>query len=418
MIKRLVLVLTLVAIVGLVSALALAGCGASGGGSSSTTDEQATEGFDGGTITVGALGTMTGVGAMGGAEQIWAQKQAMEDINAAGGITMNGKKYKLDIKFVDDKSDPTEGAAAMEKLIKVDGLKLILSTQVTPINQAAVVVAEKYKAFYQMVVAWTDWMRDGNYEWTADMFFTPASVAEVPFKMVQTMPKSEQPKVWGMFTEDNADGQGLAGGVKATAKAYGYNLVTVQAATPGSKDYSSSILKLKQAGVDGLVAFCAPADAITFTKQMKEQNFSPKFMMGWKGFWPSEYAQGLGADSNYVGHDGFWNEDLPFPGAKELGQKYSESHNGNTSVSIGLPYAAVQILAKAIENANSTEPAAVRDAIWGQTFTGTTMGDVTYDAQGIYDITPVGSQWMDQKRVVIVPDSGNTMEWFAPWDQR
>jgi len=414
--KRL-FVLTLVIIVAVACSAALAACGASGGGSSSTTDEEATEGFDG-TITVGALGTMTGGGAMGGAEQIWAQKQAMADINAAGGITMDGKKYKLDIKFVDDKSDPTEGAAAMEKLIKVEGLKLILSTQVTPINQAAVVVAEKYKAFYQMVVGWTDWMRDGNYQWTADMFFTAAAVAEVPFEMVKTMPESEWPTKWGMFTEDNADGQAMAGGVEATAKAYGFKVVAVEAATPGSKDYSSAILKLKQAGVDGLLAFCSPADGITFTKQMKEQDFAPKFMMGWKGFWPTEYAQGLGPDSDYVGHDGFWSEDLGAPGAKELGQKYSDAHSGATSDTIGLPYAAVQILAQAIESANSTDPAAVRDAIWGHTFTDTVMGEVTYDDQGIYDIQPVGMQWMNEKRVVIIPDNGNTMEWFQPWNER
>ena len=322
MIKRLALVITLIAVLGLATALVLSACGATGEATSSTTDEQATGGFDGGTITIGAVNSMTGPGAMMGSEQKWAYDKAVADINAAGGVTMNGKKYQIELKYADDQSDASQAGAAMEQLIKVDGLKIILSTETTPVNQAAATVAEKYKAFYMMTVAWADWIEKDKNQWSADYFFTPAIAAAVPFDMVKTMPKSELPKKWGMFTEDNADGQGLAGGVEATAKANGYNYVYTAAATPGSKDYSSSILKLKQAGVDALMAFCSPADAITFVKQMKEANYSPKFFFGWKGFWPTEVKDALGPDVNYLGHDGFWNMDLGYPGAKELGDAF------------------------------------------------------------------------------------------------
>jgi branched-chain amino acid transport system substrate-binding protein len=420
-IKKLSLVVTLIVVLGLATALVLSACGASGGTSSNTTNDQSTEGFDGGTITIGAPMSMTGPGAMNGTEQKWAYDQAVSDTNAAGGITMNGKKYKIELKYADDQSDPIQVAAAMEQLIKVDGLKLILSSQTTPVNQAAATVAEKYKVYYQAVISWSDWMEKEKYSWVSNMFFTPAIAAAVPFDMVKTMPASEAPKKFGMFTEDNADGQGLAGGVAATAKAMGYEYAITQAATPGGKDYSAAILKLKNAGVDGLLAFCSPADAITFVKQMKEANYSPKFFFGWKGFWPVQIPQGLGSDSDFLGHDGFWSMDLGYPGAKELGDKYAASHDGATSVSIGLCYASAQVLFKAIENANSTEPAAVRDAVWGQTFTGTTMGDVTYNDNGICVTPGVGSEWVNNgTRALIVPKTGGAvpLEWFVPWDQR
>ena len=420
MIKRFVLVVTLV-VIGLAAALVLSACGATGEATSSTTNEDATGGFDGGTITIGAVNTMTGPGAMMGSEQKWAYDKAVADINADGGVTMNGKKYKIELKYADDQSDPSQAAAAMEQLIKVDGLKVILSTEVTPVNMAAATVADKYKAFYMMTVSWADWIEKEKYKWVADYFFTPAIAAGVPFEMVKNMPKSELPKKWGMFTEDNADGQGLAGGVEATAKANGYNYVYTAAATPGSKDYSSSILKLKQAGVDALMAFCSPADAITFAKQMKEANYSPKFFFGWKGFWPTEVKDALGPDVNYLGHDGFWNMDLGYPGAKELGDQFAADHNGATSVSIGLEYAAVQMLAEAIQNANSTDPAAVRDAVWGHTFTGTVMGDVEYNANGIAIMQGIGNEWLDQSRTLIFPqvEGGSVpLQWFVPWGDR
>jgi branched-chain amino acid transport system substrate-binding protein len=377
--------------------------------------------FDG-EIVIGALGSMTGSSAMNGEEQMWAQQKAADDINAKGGIDVAGKKMKLTIKFVDDKSDATEGAAAVEKLIKVEGLKLILSTQVTPINLAAAIVAEKYQALYQQVVTWTNAAREQNWTWCPDLFFAPGvgGVGEVPFLIADMQAEADRPTKWGVLTEDNADGQGLGEGVKECAAKHNATIVSYQTYTPGTKDYSSVILKMKEVGVDAIVVLISASDGITFVKQMKEQNFAPKLMMGWKGFWPVQFQEGLGADSEYILHDGFWSEDLAFTGAKELGEAYKAAHDGNDSVSIGLPYAQVQILAMAIERAGSTDPAAVRDQIYGGTFEGTTMGDVTYDAGGVADISPLGLQWIDGKRVVIYPESmaTGTLQWMPAWDQR
>ncbi len=377
--------------------------------------------FDGPDITIGALGSMTGSSAMNGAEQIWAQKLSADDINAKGGILLNGKHSKMVLKFVDDKSDATEGAAAVEKLIKVEGLKLILSTQVTPINLAAAIVAEKYQALYQQIITWTNVAREQKWKFCPDLFFAPGAggVGEVPFFIADKMSATDQPKTWGVLTEDNADGQGLGEGVKEVAKNHPYaNIAVYQTYTPGTKDYSSVILKFKQANCDAIVVLISASDGITFVKQMKEANYAPKLMMGWKGFWPTEFMQGLGADSDYILHDGFWSEDEGFPYDKELGAAYSAANGGNTSVSVGLPYAQVQILAMAIERAGSTDPAAVRDQIYGGTFKGTTMGDITYDAGGVADISPLGLQWINQKRVIIYPGHETDLQIFKPWDQR
>ena len=63
---------------------------------------------------------------------------------------------ELMLKLVDDKSDATEGAAAVEKLIKVEGIKLILSTQITPINLAAGHRGREVPGLLSLVTSWTD----------------------------------------------------------------------------------------------------------------------------------------------------------------------------------------------------------------------------------------------------------------------
>ena len=102
---------------------------------------------------------------MGGAEQKWAYDKAVADINAAGGVDVGGKKLELKLTYVDDKSDSTEAAAAVEKLVKVEGLRIILSTQVSPINLAAGSAAEKYEAYYHRGRDVDQRCRDQKYKW-------------------------------------------------------------------------------------------------------------------------------------------------------------------------------------------------------------------------------------------------------------
>ena len=95
--------------------------------------------------------------ALTGAEQKWAQEKAAADMNAKGGIKLaDGKMHKIVLKFADDKSSTTEAAAAMEKLIKSEGIKIVLSSNITPYNQAAATVAEQYGAFFQINTSWID----------------------------------------------------------------------------------------------------------------------------------------------------------------------------------------------------------------------------------------------------------------------
>ena len=194
-------------------------------------------------------------------------------------------------------------------------MELILSTNITPINLAAGLVAEKYEAYYSIATSWTDFIAAQNFKWVSDVFFTPADAACIPFGVVGLLPEAERPTKWCILTEDNHDGQGLAEGVGPSPEPMATRS-PVRVLHPGPKDFSSVILKMKENEVDAVVVLISPADGITFVKQMKEQDFSPTFLFGWKGFWPTEFMTALGPDSNYIGHDGFWSEDNGTPAPK------------------------------------------------------------------------------------------------------
>ena len=386
---------------------------------------------------VGAINSLTGSNVLTGQDEKWAQEKAVADINAKGGVKLSDGMHKLVLKYADDKSDPTAGAAAMEQLIKVDGLKLILSGNITPVNQAAATVAEKYGVYYDIVSSWIDIASpDGsfpgfiggmNLKWSSDFFESAGESGNAAVGAIKAMAPADLPKNFAVMTDNSPDGTGFGNATEAGLKAAGYNVVTYeQYSATGTPDFSSIILKYKQLNVDGVVTLIDPAAGITFLKQMKQGDWSPKYIFGYKGFWPSDFANTLGADSNYVGMDGFWSESFPYPYCKELGAAYTADFKGDTSNSVGLYYAAVQVLAMALERAGTAEPGAVRDQVFNGTFKGTTMGDIVYGNYypghpGIGHMPFTASQWQpDKKRTVIFPAqySQSPMMTFVPWDQR
>jgi len=383
-------------------------------------------------LVIGSINSLTGSNVLTGQEEKWAQEKAVADINAKGGIKLaDGKMHKLALKYVDDKSQPTEGAAAMEKLIKTEGLMINLSSNITPVNQAAATVAEQYEAYFHIVSSWTDEASpDGSFpgfiggmdlKWSTDMFESAADSGLVAVGGAKAMDPADAPQKFAVMTENTPDGVGFGDATKAGLEAAGYEVVSYEKFVEGNKDFSSIILKFKEAGVEGVVTLIAPSDGITFVKQMKEANWSPKYIFGYKGFWPVDFYNGLGADADYICYDGFWSETLPYPYAAELGAAFTAEHDGATSNSIGLYYAGVQILAAAIERAGVFEPGPVRDQVFNGSFPGTVMGDIQYNDQGIADIPFLAFQWeAGGKRVVLYPTevaTGKTVT-FVPWEER
>jgi branched-chain amino acid transport system substrate-binding protein len=372
-------------------------------------------------IRVGAVNSLTGVNVMTGEQQKWAYEQAVSDINAQGGIYVKdlGKKLPIKLVFADDKSMPAEGAAAMEKLIKLQKVDFALSSNITPINIAAGTVAEKYKVFFFITSSWLDQVGDQKFKWCSDFFFSTVSASASPFDVWELQkPRAEHPKAIWLMMEDNPDGQGFASGFRAHVKRLGYTIAVDEPYTPGTKDFTPSILKAKAAKCDALLWLGFPPDSITLIRQIKEQGLNMKYIHGYKGFWPTEFYQTLGKDSNYIIHDGFWAETLPYPGCEELGQRFKDAF-GMDSVNIGLYYANPYVLKQAVETAGSMESAKVRDVMFSGNFTakGTTMGDLKFDKNGLHLTPCLALQWMEGKRLPVNPKVYD-LKWVPPWDQR
>lgn len=372
-------------------------------------------------ILIGSNLPLTGILAGAGIEQRWAYQTAVDDINKAGGIFVKeyGKKLPVRLIVADDASDPGKAAAAVERLIKQKKVDLLLGGFAAPFGVIpGCITAEKYRKYYHTSICLIPPWLEHHFKWSTLYFFDLEQACSVPYEIWNSIPEAERPKKPALIMEDTFDGRAFAGLFRDLAKKYGYQFVLDEAWAVGAKDYSAQIIKAKSLGVDSILIFGADTDVITFVRQMKENKLNVKYFHGWKGTWAGEFWKALGKDAQYILCDGFWSMDFPFPGARQIGERYYD-HFKKYSVSVGALYGLCQILWQAIEKAGTLDSAKVRQAVLDNEFE-TVMGKVKYDQDGVAIFTSTASQWWNGKQMTVYP-----FEWTEykiklapPWNKR
>ncbi len=78
-------------------------------------------------VTIGFTGPLSGPAAQYGQDNVAGLEMAIQDINSAGGITVDGKKYTFKLKTYDDHIDPTAAVNNARRLRSRDGARVIFN---------------------------------------------------------------------------------------------------------------------------------------------------------------------------------------------------------------------------------------------------------------------------------------------------
>jgi branched-chain amino acid transport system substrate-binding protein len=372
-------------------------------------------------IIIGTHLPLTGELSGAGREQKWSYEEAVKDVNASGGIFIKefGKNLPVRLIIVDDESNPAKASRAVERLIDFHKVDMLLSGfggihGVIP----ACITAEKYKKYYHASISLVpDWLKH-KFQWSTLFFFDLEQSVSVPFQLWNSMPRDNRPKKPAVITENTPDGRLFADLFQTVSKTYGYRLIFSETLRSGTNDHSVQIQKAKTLGVDAILFFSSEKDSIGFIRQMKQNDLNVAYFHGWKGAWAGNFWNELGKDAQFILCDGFWSMDFPFPGARDLGERYLR-HFGETSVSVGCTYALAQILWQAIEKAGTLDGKKVRDAVLGNRFE-TVMGPVKYQSNGVAIFVNTANQWIDGKQELVYPFKWAKKPVISapPWDER
>jgi len=338
-------------------------------------------------IKIGVAGPMTGQYASFGAQFRAGAEQAVEDINAAGGV--NGEKLVLSVG--DDACDPKQAVAVANQMA----------------GEGVIFVAGHFCSGSSI----------------------PASAVYAEEEIIQISPGSTNPDltdkrpgpgifrtcgrddqqgdVAGKFLAEHfkdkkvafvhdktAYGKGLADATLAVYEAAGGKPALYEAYTAGEKDYSALVSKLKAEDIGVLYVGGYHTEAGLMARQMKEQGMDTVLVSGdalvTDEYWAITGEAGEGTLMTFS----------PDPRKNEIAKPVVDKllAAGRTAEGYSLyTYASIQAWAQAATTAKSTEFDAVVKALDEGKFD-TVLGELEFDGKG--DVTLPGYvfyEWKDGK---------------------
>jgi branched-chain amino acid transport system substrate-binding protein len=325
-------------------------------------------------IKMGVVGPITGPNAAFGAQLKNGAEQAINDVNAAGGIL----GQKITLGFGDDVSDPKQGVSVANKFVG-DGIKFVIGHFNSGVTMPS---SEVYQ-------------ENGILEITPSAT-NPKITERMMWNIFRTCGRDDQQgavagayivekfkgKKVAIVHDKTTYGQGLADETKKFINAKGVKEVLYEGINIGDKDFSALVSKIKASGADLVYWGGLFTEGGLIVRQMRDQGVKAP-LMGGDGITDDEFAS--------VGGPGVEGTLMTFPAdprnrpeAKAVVEKFRAAKFEPQAYTL-YSYAGVQIIKQAAEAAKSLDPKKVADTMHSGMKFKTVIGDISYDKKG--DIT-------------------------------
>ena len=325
-------------------------------------------------IRIATVGPMTGNYASFGAQMKAGAEQAVADINKAGGV--NGQQLVLEVG--DDACDPRQAVSvanqlASRKVAFVAGHYCSGSS-----IPASKVYAEE--GVLQISPASTNPRFTDEGSWNT--FRVCGRDDQQGLIAGQYIAKTYAGKKVAVLHDNSAYGKGLADETKKAMNGSGLQEAMYAAYTPGERDYSALVSRLKQAGVDVIYVGGYHTETGLIARQAKEQGMSVT-MIGGDALMTNEFWQisGPAGEGTLMT---FSSDPRKRPTAAEAVAAFKAKNIDPEGFTL-YTYAAIQVWADAAKKAGSVDGKKVAETLRGGTTFKTVLGDVTFDKKG--DVT-------------------------------
>jgi branched-chain amino acid transport system substrate-binding protein len=365
------------------------------------------------TIKVGAVVPLTGRYAALGAQVRAGYEIAVQQVNAAGGVTIGGKKMPIELTLLDDESDPTKTVARLETLA-TQAVVAYLGGAGSDLHAAAASIGDKNKIPYLGIAFALHSIHKQGLRYLFSPFPKSPDLTRESFVFLDGLiPAAQRPRKVALILERTDWGKEMGSLWESFAKQNKYDVVASGEYAPGAKDFSDLILRAKAAGAEAVFTVPSPPDGMTMVKQMKELDFSPKASVFIRASDPPVWFQNLGKDGDYVLLSPGWHYAARYPKVTELNEAYQKLFKRPADPLVGPSYACIQILADALPRAGALDRDKLRDAIAATNMT-TVVGPVRFRSDGTGEVTVFFQQWLKGKQELIWPKEFATAQLGYP----
>ncbi len=320
---------------------------------------------------LGVAGPMTGPNAVFGAQLQKGTEQAVEDINAKGGILGN----KITVDVGDDASDPKQGVSVANKFVG-DGVKFVVGH----FNSGVTIPASDVYLENNMLMitpSATNPTLTEKGKW--DVFRTCGRDDQqgmVAAKYIETALKG---KKIAILHDKTTYGKGLADATKDSLAKDNLKPVLYEGVNTGEKDYSAVVSKIKQSGAEIVYWGGLHPEGGLIRRQMTDQGVTATMMSG-DGITDNEFAAigGPGVEGTLMT---FGPDPRKKPTASAVVDEF-KAKNFDPQAYTLYSYAAVQVMAQAAEMAKSADPKKMAEAMHSGKPFHTVLGDISFDKKG------------------------------------
>jgi branched-chain amino acid transport system substrate-binding protein len=380
------------------------------------------------TIVFGAAVSLTGKTAKEGEYTRDGYNFFVDKINEMGGITVGGKKYRVEVKYYDDESKSERTAQLIEKLINEDKVTFILGPYGSAPSGTAAPICEKYKIPMIEANGSAESIFNKGYKYT----FAVLSPAKLYLKGLVDLviARDKTAKTVAVLGENEPFSKEVAAGGAEYAKEKGLTVVYQELYPTGTQDVSALLTNIKAKNPDIVLGAGHLQDALLIVKQAKDLGVSPKAMGFSVGPSSPEFRENLKGNADYIFGATQWTEALKYNGDDpwKTPKAYGDAFRAKNPKYSVIPYqvaessAAVIAFWRAIEKANSLDPTKVRDAIAALDIM-TFYGQIKFDSRGINIYKPMAIEQLqpDGKKYTVFPANVAEKEALypmVPWDKR
>ncbi len=322
-------------------------------------------------VQIGTAGPITGSNATFGVQLREGAEQAVADINAKGGVL--GQKLVLNIG--DDACDPKQAVSvanefASKKVVFVAGH--FCSSSSIP---ASKVYADE--GILQITPASTNPKFTDEGSWNT--FRTCGRDDQQGAVAGAYIAKEYKGQKIAILHDNSAYGKGLADETKKALNKAGVTEALYSAYTPGEKDYSAIVSRLKQAGVN-LIYIGGYQTEIGLIKRQATQQGLNATVMGGDALVTSEYWQITG-DTGEGTLMTFPSDPRIRPTAAAVVKEFKDKGIDPEGYVL-YTYAAVQVWAEAATKAGTTDPKKVAAMLKSGGPWDSVLGKIGYDKKG------------------------------------
>jgi branched-chain amino acid transport system substrate-binding protein len=378
------------------SSLLLVGCSANGGGSTNTDP-----------VVIGSSLPLTGPLQAFGTSLQAGYKAAVDEVNAAGGLDVNGSKRQVKLVVQDNASDGDKAGQQAKSLVLDSGAIALLGPATPPTTIPVSAVAEQLKvpmiSTITPIKGWLSGTKEG-YQYSWDVFFDETQMTQTQFQAADLVKTNKKVVI---FTDTEEDGPIQAGLWKENATKYGYTVVDAIEFPVGNTNFSSQVAQAKASGADIVLAQIIPPDGVALLKEMKTQGYDPQLLFMEKAGNTGGYVDITGGLANGVLEANWFAKGMGLDREAEFIKTY-EATAGGINSNLGTTvfgYSITKVLLSAITAAKSTDPKAVNDAI-GKTDVLTPAGQIKFDKDHASAQKVVQTQWNGKNQDLVLTQDG------------